>query len=357
MKPVQKCKCFSRILLAIFVLSGIFACACDNLQSYTIDDIYGFWKNKEDNHIIYIHDDRVDSFSKNEDKYSLNGTGAFDAPTNEKFSQYTWDVSLDYDPSHFGNWSVRDKTEPDNRLYGYAFREGKLYYYGIMPNTKPPAEYTKCEEIEACKRILDRMQRAFDAAQGCQPLIAEEVSFFEADPEISKREYVAVKITNPNPYGIYYPDLDLTWTEGDKTYYNSEIEKEQALQYIPASESVVVVRWITPRMSKDAYDLVLEYNPYAIDIDGDRKIPSVGETTISTDRKTGMVDEAQVLFEGEAPERELGLDVYILFYKDEELVGVGEDRVYIGGEKGNMLVTLKNFSPVSEYDRFEVYVC
>ena len=353
-----KFRCFQKLLggnISIFVLSlcVLFnCCSCGVISKYNVDDIYGFWcyENEDDSlkYIAYIRDDVIDIFAVTKNTEMILSkqywSGSFEIPEGS-FSSYEWVSVMDYDRSCQDSDWTHDTPENINTLR-VCFKADILhvYMYGLLD-----CEFERIDGFDKGLRAVEADDMCLEISDTLQDLEVLDINCFwsSTDPTML---FVALKVKNPNEYGIYCPEYVLQVQE---TGENITVQERG---YLPPNSENIVVGWIYEDIVGLDIECQAYYNKYCVDVLERHTPVEVEGSSVSIDPETNEVTD--LFIDVDIPENLNSYGDYhlnIVFYNDGEIVGVASS----GGQyqNGSTTVGVSPFiSTITEFDDYEIYV-
>ena len=367
-----------RIAVITIVMTAILCClvtSCFRLggKKPSEDDIYGWYELKiaEGHYVMSVQDDYIDVFFFNKDNENEETMSA--SETDVGYSYKICDIEVkgsrviinaieDYDRTEQGpawHWTLSEE------LYDYIdeFEYSNNSIVNWHPNSSKGTYKRSEREHPLCEKILEDRKRCVETAKTAKPLELEEIKYFSEAKFGRDDIYFVAKITNPNPFRVYKPEL--LFYRSDKL---NPLETAKVEWFIEAeSTSIVVIKFYDEShgsgsdVFRDSVKCEINYNIYLIRFPGQEntyEVVSPGKVTLDDN---GYVKNA--LFETRCTygnDRQLGdvmdekFKLNMIFYKDDEIVGFGFDEfdfVSRTRQRG-----IRYFTPIADYDRYEVYV-
>ena len=373
-KTVKRIISFIILILVPSFLCGLLS-SCKRTD-YTAEDIYGWWESerKTDHHyVLYIHEEYTEFFmfydetEETADRYATTHwiSGSFDIPEGE-FASHTWVMYEDYDRTDTGgDWYWRNSNTPKENSYGirFEFKEGKIYWEHLLGSGNFTIFTKSQREHPMCERVIEQRQRCYEASFTAKPLELGEVRYF---PENNRSQdvpnaFFCIEITNPNPFRVYYPEL-IFYKDNIYCDDNMQIVYESPVsQFIEANSTVMYVGSVYEDLV-DVSQVKCEarYNIYSVMFEGQKPVVEVGTSEVKKD-ESGRVCEVVVKtrasmgsgsFNGDGVRDRYFLN--IVFYKDGKIIGCGNDVFDYSDIKTPD--TISWFTPVTDYDYYEIYV-
>lgn len=337
------------------------------------DDIYGWYELKidEGHYVMSVQDDYIDVFFFKKDNENEETMSA--SERNIGYSYKICDIEVkgsrviinaieDYDRTEQGpawHWTLSEE------LYDYIdeFEYSNNSIVNWHPNSSKGTYKRSEREHPLCEKILEDRKRCVETAKTAKPLELEEIKYFSEAKFGRDDIYFVAKITNPNPFRVYKPEL--LFYRSDKL---NPLETAKVEWFIEAeSTSIVVIEFYDEShgsgsdIFRDSVKCEINYNIYLIRFPGQEntyEVVSPGKVTLDDN---GYVKN--VLFETRftyGNDRQLGdvmgekFKLNMIFYKDDEIVGFGFDEFNLPNETRQR--GIRYFTPIADYDRFEVYV-
>ncbi len=337
------------------------------------DDIYGWYELKIDkgHYVMSVQDDYIDVFFFKKDNENEETMSA--SERNIGYSYKICDIEVkgsrviinaieDYDRTEQGpawHWTLSEE------LYDYIdeFEYSNNSIVNWHPNSSKGTYKRSEREHPLCEKILEDRKRCVETAKTAKPLELEEIKYFSEAKFGRDDIYFVAKITNPNPFRVYKPEL--LFYRSDKL---NPLETAKVEWFIEAeSTSIVVIEFYDEShgsgsdIFRDSVKCEINYNIYLIRFPGQEntyEVVSPGKVTLDDN---GYVKN--VLFETRCTygnDRQLGdvmgekFKLNMIFYKDDEIVGFGFDEFNLPNETRQR--GIRYFTPIADYDRFEVYV-
>ena len=332
----------SVLLLAAFILN----CASCTLFSRSADDLYGLWESTKANnrYLMYISEDYLDIFiydGDSEDWLMNTWSGTF-TPPSDGFRSYSWVSEIDLDRSDSGYSHYYEAASAE-----FEYKHNKIYMVNMLGSIE--FEKSNPDEHPGCMAIVENNERCLNALSSAQPLEYGEVNCFD----LADDEYICcVEITNPNSFGIK-PKI---------RFSDEETYARLAGSYIPAGATSYCAGIVRSPSGSSGTDCFIDYNIYRSEFDLRYPQFEIVDSTVITDDSTGLISEVIVNVEADwIPEPRFlngdddfeSFSVYVIFFRDDEVVGAGVRLTNYGAIDEPISVT--NISAVSEYDRYEVY--
>ena len=268
----------------------------------------------------------------------------------------------DYDRTEQGpawQWVLSEILNDDYDEFRYSNNSIVNRYYNSSRGTYKRSE----REHPLCEKLLEDRKRCVEAAKTAKPLELEEIKYLPEAKFGRDDIYFVAKITNPNPFRVYMPEL--LFYRSDKL---NPLQTARVERFIEAeSTSIVVIEFYDEShgsgsdIFRDSVKCEINYNIYLIRFPGQEntyEVVSPGKVTLDDN---GYVKN--VLFETRftyGNDRQLGdvmgekFKLNMIFYKDDEIVGFGFDEFNLPNETRQR--GIRYFTPIADYDRFEVYV-
>ena len=367
-----------KIAVITIVMTAILCClvtSCFRLggKKPSEDDIYGWYELKiaEGHYVMSVQDDYIDVFFFNKDNENEETMSA--SETDVGYSYKICDIEVkgsrviinaieDYDRTEQGpawHWTLSEE------LYDYIdeFEYSNNSIVNWHPNSSKGTYKRSEREHPLCEKILEDRKRCVETAKTAKPLELEEIKYFSEAKFGRDDIYFVAKITNPNPFRVYKPEM--LFYRSDKL---NPLETAKVEWFIEAeSTSIVVIKFYDEShgsgsdVFRDSVKCEINYNIYLIRFPGQEntyEVVSPGKVTLDDN---GYVKNA--LFETRCTygnDRQLGdvmdekFKLNMIFYKDDEIVGFGFDEfdfVSRTRQRG-----IRYFTPIADYDRYEVYV-
>lgn len=337
------------------------------------DDIYGWYELKidEGHYVMSVQDDYIDVFFFKKDNENEETMSA--SERNIGYSYKICDIEVkgsrviinaieDYDRTEQGpawHWTLSEE------LYDYIdeFEYSNNSIVNWHPNSRKGTYKRSEREHPLCEKILEDRKRCVETAKTAKPLELEEIKYFSEAKFGRDDIYFVAKITNPNPFRVYKPEL--LFYRSDKL---NPLETAKVEWFIEAeSTSIVVIKFYDEShgsgsdIFRDSVKCEINYNIYLIRFPGQEntyEVVSPGKVTLDDN---GYVKN--VLFETRftyGNDRQLGdvmgekFKLNMIFYKDDEIVGFGFDEFNLPNETRQR--GIRYFTPIADYDRYEVYV-
>ena len=239
--------------------------------------------------------------------------------------------------------------------YGkFEYKNNRIYWEvigGEIEFRKSTREHPLCEEH------LELLQKGYENSLIAEPLKLGDIHYFEETNIPSDKvenSLFCIEITNPNPFRVYFPEL---------VYYRADGTKgiRIVLQYVEAESTIVYVGLDSDRVYDFSDDCCeIHYNPYNTRYKGQEATVVVTDRSKVVTDNNGLVTGVTVETRGEAGSEQINGDqirdsyfLNVVFYKDNEIVGCGHD-VFSQLDVGKTN-TIKYFSPVTDYDYYEIY--
>lgn len=338
------------------------------------DDIYGWYELKIDkgHYVMSVQDDYIDIFffnkdNENEETMSFPerdiGYSYKICDIEVKGSRVIINAFEDYDRTEQGpawHWTLSEELN-DNYIDEFEYSNNSIVNW--HPNSSKGTYKRSEREHPLCEKILEDRKRCVETAKTAKPLELEEIKYFSEAKFGRDDIYFVAKITNPNPFRVYKPEL--LFYRSDKL---NPLETAKVEWFIEAeSTSIVVIEFYDEShgsgsdVFRDSVKCEINYNIYLIRFPGQEntyEVVSPGKVTLDDN---GYVKN--VLFETRftyGNDRQLGdvmgekFKLNMIFYKDDEIVGFGFDEFDLPNETRQR--GIRYFTPIADYDRFEVYV-
>jgi len=338
------------------------------------DDIYGWYELKiaEGHYVMSVQDDYIDVFffdkdNENEETMSASerdvGYSYKICDIEVKGSRVIINAFEDYDRTEQGpawHWTLSEELN-DNYIDEFEYSNNSIVNW--HPNSSKGTYKRSEREHPLCEKILEDRKRCVETAKTAKPLELEEIKYFSEAKFGRDDIYFVAKITNPNPFRVYKPEL--LFYRSDKL---NPLETAKVEWFIEAeSTSIVVIKFYDEShgsgsdVFRDSVKCEINYNIYLIRFPGQENTYEVfgpGKVTLDDN---GYVKN--VLFETRftyGNDRQLGdvmdekFKLNMIFYKDDEIVGFGFDEFNLPNETRQR--GIRYFTPIADYDRFEVYV-
>lgn len=367
-----------RIAVITIVMTATLCClvtSCFRLgrKKPSEDDIYGWYELEIDkgHYVMSVQDDYIDVFffkKENENEETMSAS-----ERNIGYSYKICDIEVkgsrviinaieDYDRTEQGpawHWTLSE--ELNDYIDEFEYSNNSIVNW--HPNSSKGTYKRSEREHPLCEKILEDRKRCVETAKTAKPLELEEIKYLPEAKFGRDDIYFVAKITNPNPFRVYKPEL--LFYRSDKL---NPLETAKVEWFIEAeSTSIVVIKFYDEShgsgsdIFRDSVKCEINYNIYLIRFPGQEntyEVVSPGKVTLDDD---GYVK--QVLFETRCTygnDRQLGdvmgekFKLNMIFYKDDEIVGFGFDKfdfVSRTRQRG-----IRYFTPVADYDRYEVYI-
>lgn len=368
-----------KIAVITIVMTAILCClvtSCFRLgrKKPSEDDIYGWYELKidEGHYVMSVQDDYIDVFffkkdNENEETMSASerniGYSYKICDIEVKGSRVIINAREDYDRTEQGpawHWTLSEELN-DNYIDEFEYSNNSIVNW--HPNSSKGTYKRSEREHPLCEKILEDRKRCVETAKTAKPLELEEIKYFSEAKFGRDDIYFVAKITNPNPFRVYKPEL--LFYRSDKL---NPLETAKVEWFIEAeSTSIVVIEFYDEShgsgsdIFRDSVKCEINYNIYLIRFPGQEntyEVVSPGKVTLDDN---GYVKN--VLFETRftyGNDRQLGdvmgekFKLNMIFYKDDEIVGFGFDEFNLPNETRQR--GIRYFTPIADYDRFEVYV-
>lgn len=367
-----------RIAVITIVMTATLCClvtSCFRLgrKKPSEDDIYGWYELEIDkgHYVMSVQDDYIDVFFFKKDNENEETMSA--SERNIGYSYKICDIEVkgsrviinaieDYDRTEQGpawHWTLSE--ELNDYIDEFEYSNNSIVNW--HPNSSKGTYKRSEREHPLCEKILEDRKRCVETAKTAKPLELEEIKYLPEAKFGRDDIYFVAKITNPNPFRVYKPEL--LFYRSDKL---NPLETAKVEWFIEAeSTSIVVIKFYDEShgsgsdIFRDSVKCEINYNIYLIRFPGQEntyEVVSPGKVTLDDD---GYVK--QVLFETRCTygnDRQLGdvmgekFKLNMIFYKDDEIVGFGFDKfdfVSRTRQRG-----IRYFTPVADYDRYEVYI-
>ena len=360
---MRKAFSLTAVLILITALIGSMVSSCSLIENKTVEDLYGWWesKHKQFHYTLYIHDNNIELFyfeDEAEETALFTSRNKWRSLTFEipqgKFSTYSWETKGDYDRTEIGSdWSYV-YADPYFGYGKFEYKNDRIYWEvigGEIEFRKSTREHPLCEEH------LELLQKGYENSLIAEPLKLGDIHYFEETNIPSDKvenSLFCIEITNPNPFRVYFPEL---------VYYKPDGTKgvRIILQYIEAESTIVYVGLDSDRVYDFSDDCCeIHYNPYNTRYKGQEATVVVTDRSKVVTDNNGLVTGVTVETRGEAGSEQINGDqirdsyfLNVVFYKDNEIVGCGYD-VFSQLDMGKTN-TIKYFSPVTDYDYYEIY--
>lgn len=367
-----------RIAVITIVMTATLCClvtSCFRLgrKKPSEDDIYGWYELEIDkgHYVMSVQDDYIDVFffkKENENEETMSAS-----ERNIGYSYKICDIEVkgsrviinaieDYDRTEQGpawHWTLSE--ELNDYIDEFEYSNNSIVNW--HPNSSKGTYKRSEREHPLCEKILEDRKRCVETAKTAKPLELEEIKYLPEAKFGRDDIYFVAKITNPNPFRVYKPEL--LFYRSDKL---NPLETAKVEWFIEAeSTSIVVIKFYDEShgsgsdIFRDSVKCEINYNIYLIRFPGQEntyEVVSPGKVTLDDN---GYVKN--VLFETRCTygnDRQLGdvmgekFKLNMIFYKDDEIVGFGFDKfdfVSRTRQRG-----IRYFTPVADYDRYEVYI-
>lgn len=362
----KKLKVFGVIFL-FCLLGGIFGYSLykEKTQKISIKDLEGVWveKTKEERHcVIYIHDGIMDYHSYEDEKERDCSYNRHMACSMEKFPDnstqpISWSAKCDNARSR----SVSSNAE--DYYYKFEYKHWKLYQKVMAGSPREFVRDSK-ENHPHIVNLAESLDRSYEASQTALPLEVDKLYCFNrvgAD-EDSYDSFICAEITNPNPFVIKHGHAKLTWKDDSENVYAGTF-------FIPANSKMIYV----DSMSSNGKELhgnasadvgcEITYDKYDLSFEEEKPLAEVVDSQVVKDETTGKVKEILVNVKTDYPpepftekgdELYVYYELYAVFYKQDEIVGVAKGS----GDLGSLDEpdVMSYVSDISDYDRYEVYI-
>jgi len=338
------------------------------------DDIYGWYELKiaEGHYVMSVQDDYIDVFFFNKDNENEETMSASERDVGYSYkicdievkgSRVIINAFEDYDRTEQGpawHWTLSEELN-DNYIDEFEYSNNSIVNW--HPNSSKGTYKRSEREHPLCEKILEDRKRCVETAKTAKPLELEEIKYFSEAKFGRDDIYFVAKITNPNPFRVYKPEL--LFYRSDKL---NPLETAKVEWFIEAeSTSIVVIKFYDEShgsgsdVFRDSVKCEINYNIYLIRFPGQENTYEVfgpGKVTLDDN---GYVKN--VLFETRftyGNDRQLGdvmdekFKLNMIFYKDDEIVGFGFDEFNLPNETRQR--GIRYFTPIADYDRYEVYV-
>ena len=367
-----------KIAVITIVMTAILCClvtSCFRLggKKPSEDDIYGWYELKidEGHYVMSVQDDYIDVFFFKKDNENEETMSA--SERNIGYSYKICDIEVkgsrviinaldDYDRTEQGpawHWTLSE--ELNDYIDEFEYSNNSIVNW--HPNSSKGTYKRSEREHPLCEKLLEDRKRCVEAAKTAKPLELEEIKYLPEAKFGRDDIYFVAKITNPNPFRVYKPEL--LFYRSDKL---NPLETAKVEWFIEAeSTSIVVIEFYDEShgsgsdIFRDSVKCEINYNIYLIRFPGQEntyEVVSPGKVTLDDN---GYVKN--VLFETRCTygnDRQLGdvmgekFKLNMIFYKDDEIVGFGFDEFdFVSRTKQ---IGIRYFTPIADYDRFEVYV-
>ena len=367
-----------RIAVITIVMTATLCClvtSCFRLgrKKPSEDDIYGWYELKIDkgHYVMSVQDDYIDIFffnkdNENEETMSFPerdiGYSYKICDIEVKGSRVIINALDDYDRTEQGyawHWTLSEEL---NDKYYDEFEYSNDSIVNWHPNSSRGTYKRSEREHPLCEKLLEDRKRCVEAAKTAKPLELEEIKYLPEAKFGRDDIYFVAKITNPNPFRVYMPEL--LFYRSDKL---NPLETARVERFIEAeSTSIVVLKFYDEShgsgsdIFRDSVKCEINYNIYLIRFPGQENTYEVfgpGKVTLDDN---GYVKNFQVETmctygndrqPGDVMSEEF--NVSIIFYKDDEIVGFGFGEFNFLSETKSM--GIRRITPVADYDRYEVY--
>lgn len=368
-----------KIAVITIVMTAILCClvtSCFRLggKKPSEDDIYGWYELKiaEGHYVMSVQDDYIDVFFFNKDNENEETMSASERDVGYSYkicdievkgSRVIINAFEDYDRTEQGpawHWTLSEELN-DNYIDEFEYSNNSIVNW--HPNSSKGTYKRSEREHPLCEKILEDRKRCVETAKTAKPLELEEIKYFSEAKFGRDDIYFVAKITNPNPFRVYKPEL--LFYRSDKL---NPLETAKVEWFIEAeSTSIVVIKFYDEShgsgsdVFRDSVKCEINYNIYLIRFPGQEntyEVVSPGKVTLDDN---GYVKN--VLFETRftyGNDRQLGdvmdekFKLNMIFYKDDEIVGFGFDEFNLPNETRQR--GIRYFTPIADYDRYEVYV-
>ena len=374
----EKNKVRIRIAVITIVMTATLCClvtSCFRLgrKKPSEDDIYGWYELEIDkgHYVMSVQDDYIDVFffkkdNENEETMSASerniGYSYKICDIEVKGSRVIINARKDYDRTEQGpawHWTLSEELNDFIDKFEYSNNS----IVNRHPNSSKGTYKRSEREHPLCEKILEDRKRCIETAKTAKPLELEEIKYLPEAKFGRDDIYFVAKITNPNPFRVYKPEL--LFYRSDKL---NPLETAKVEWFIEAeSTSIVVIEFYDEShgsgsdIFRDSVKCEINYNIYLIRFPGQEntyEVVSPGKVTLDDN---GYVKN--VLFETRftyGNDRQLGdvmgekFKLNMIFYKDDEIVGFGFDEFDLPNETRQR--GIRYFTPIADYDRYEVYV-
>lgn len=364
------------IVLLTAILCGMVT-SCGLLRKKNIEDIYGWWEREANygHYVLYIHDDYMEFFyfkDENEEyaesRDRLGWLSYKITDMEEGRSSLKWKGAYDYDRSRTGiywEWDVHVDEENNTKdpHNNYEYKDGKIYDYSLYGVTQA---YTRSKrEHPLCVATVELRERCLKEEANAKPLEMGEIKYIPDTNLPEDKPYQAlysVEITNPNPFRVYAPQL-VFYKDGQERH----IRYEWVCDFVEAESSIIFVGYISDdepvidELFAPDVRCEIHYNIYDIRFPGQENtvdVASIGDATKDLDGKIAeMVIGTRGTLGNDRQTGDSALDrftINIVFYKDNEIIGVGCGTFNMRTMDRKHTVT--KFSTFSDYDYLEVYI-
>ena len=367
-----------RIAVITIVMIAILCClvtSCFRLgrKKPSEDDIYGWYELEIDkgHYVMSVQDDYIDVFFFKKDNENEETMSA--SERNIGYSYKICDIEVkgsrviinaieDYDRTEQGpawHWTLSEE------LYDYIdeFEYSNNSIVNWHPNSSKGTYKRSEREHPLCEKILEDRKRCVETAKTAKPLELEEIKYFSEAKFGRDDIYFVAKITNPNPFRVYKPEL--LFYRSDKL---NPLETAKVEWFIEAeSTSIVVIEFYDEShgsgsdIFRDSVKCEINYNIYLIRFPGqENTYEVVGPGKVTRDDNgyvNGFHVETRCTY---GNDRQLGdvmgekFKLNMIFYKDDEIVGFGFDEFNLPNKTKQ--IGIRYFTPVADYDRYEVYI-
>ena len=267
----------------------------------------------------------------------------------------------DYDRTEQGyawHWTLSEELNDNYDEFEYS-NDSIVNWH---PNSSRGTYKRSEREHPLCEKLLEDRKRCVEAAKTAKPLELEEIKYLPEAKFGRDDIYFVAKITNPNPFRVYMPEL--LFYRSDKL---NPLETARVERFIEAeSTSIVVLKFYDEShgsgsdIFRDSVKCEINYNIYLIRFPGQENTYEVfgpGKVTLDDNGYVKNIQVETMCTYGN--DRQPGdvmseeFNVSIIFYKDDEIVGFGFDEfdfVSRTRQRG-----IRYFTPIADYDRYEVY--
>ena len=366
-----------RIAVITIVMTATLCClvtSCFRLgrKKPSEDDIYGWYELEIDkgHYVMSVQDDYIDVFFFKKDNENEETMSA--SERNIGYSYKICDIEVkgsrviinaieDYDRTEQGpawHWTLSEILNDNYDKFEYSNNS----IVNRHPNSSKGTYKRSEREHPLCEKILEDRKRCVETAKTAKPLELEEIKYFSEAKFGRDDIYFVAKITNPNPFRVYKPEL--LFYRSDKL---NPLETARVERFIEAeSTSIVVLKFYDEShgsgsdIFRDSVKCEINYNIYLIRFPGQENTYEVfgpGKVTLDDNGYVKNIQVETMCTYGN--DRQPGdvmseeFNVSIIFYKDDEIVGFGFDEfdfVSRTRQRG-----IRYFTPIADYDRYEVY--
>ena len=336
----------------------------------TLEDLNGLWveKTKEDRHaVLYIHDGRMEYWRYEDQEEIYHEGDLFSSEVIERFSEgstqpISWLGELDSERSRNAWIPFREQEDEGHGWKDYreyTYKNGKIFRKEA--NSKTVFVRGKEEEHSHIIGITKALDRNFEASESALPLEVGKPYCYHrmGATESTYDSFLCVEITNPNPFCIEHAYVEINWTDGFGKQEVGPFKLDANSKKIYVTDMFCRGRSFREGVKTQA-TCAISYNRYYLIFD-EESLVKIKDSQVVKDETTGLVKEILVNVDVSQPSEPssswgedlyVDYDLYAVFYKNNEIVGVATGVTWWGRERPE---TMPYVSKISDFDRYEVY--